>query len=72
MKKYMAFMGDMYDGPQGLADFTGDFDSLEEAIASLTTEMKTRDAWDRDYKRGSVWDSETIEQVWNDYMLPDD
>lgn len=35
MKKYLAFYGSIYYPSQGMGDFIGDFDILEEAIERI-------------------------------------
>lgn len=54
MKRYLLFMGNRYYPSGGMGDFRGDFDSEDEAIASIVDEIRTDllyTAW------GHIWDS---------------
>jgi hypothetical protein len=71
MRRYLAFSGEIYYPSQGMDDFVGDFDNLEEAVEALTAENKTQEAWGDDGSYALVWDSATREDVWDIWALPE-
>lgn len=54
-----------------MGDFFGDFDTLEDAVETLTTNIKTRKFWDNTKEYAEIWDSQIRKNVWDDNMLLD-
>ena len=72
MKRYFAFRGDYHYPKEGMADFVGDFDTLDDAIATLTEGNKTIKKRDYNYDWAVVWDSNSRSHVWDATMLLED
>lgn len=68
MKRYFAFKGEVYYPSKGMEDFVGDFENLEDAIVALTVDHKTQKAWSNNSEWAVVWDSDSRENVWDNWM----
>lgn len=57
MKNYLAFYGSVYYPRGGMADFVGDYDTLDEAIASIHEANKKNNPEDSmwDFCWGNIW-----------------
>jgi hypothetical protein len=64
MKKYLAFYGAVYYPSQGMGDFIGHYDTLDEAIEHITKKNITEDKGLWDYYWGSIYDTEEKAEVW--------
>lgn len=62
MKRFLAFVGSYYYPDKGMRDFLCDFDSKEEAIAEAMRQVSEN--CDGDLTWGVVYDSETLQEVW--------
>ncbi len=69
MKKYLAFYGEVYYPSQGMGDFIGDFDTLEEAIERINKKNLDEDKGLWDYYWGNIYDTELKEEVWERQFL---
>lgn len=70
MKRYLAFIGEVYYPSGGMGDFIGDFDTLEEAIIFIkksVDESKYSETFEQQwgYTWAHVWDTETRTEAWS-------
>jgi hypothetical protein len=65
MKQFLAFFGLNYYPNGGINDFSGDFDTLEEAIDHLEKEARHDEAYDGwSYQWGHIYDTEKRMIIW--------
>jgi len=75
LKRYLSFFGHEYHPLQGMEDFVGDHDTIEQAIEAVEKALRedpwpgqTSDPWDNRW--GIVWDSESRADVWESPYTP--
>jgi len=68
VKRFLAFYGSSYYASGGMADFVGDFSTLEEAIAQISNSQlqhphRLAEPWRFDW--GHVYDVQERRIIWN-------
>jgi len=70
MKRYITFIGDEYYPMGGMLDFSGDFETIEEAKAFIEEKVDKEKIYDTVEEQwenvwAHIWDTETMSKVWD-------
>jgi hypothetical protein len=65
MKRYLVFLGSMHYPSEGMGDFIGDADSIDDANSLINEEVNKRiaDGYDSVYKYTQIYDTFNRKEV---------